>query len=58
MKKTVGYILAFSPVWGALLAITIISPKIGLIVVGGVVLCFAAVVVGTCMINDDWPWSN
>jgi hypothetical protein len=65
VKKIIGYILAFFPVWGALLTITIISPKIGLIVIGGVIIVIGGVIlaaatfmVGICLINDDWPWSN
>jgi hypothetical protein len=58
MKKVIGYILAFSPVWVAFLALAIISLRLALTIFGIVFITVTLVLVGCCLIADDWPWSK
>lgn len=49
--RILGWIIALSPVWGALLAyIILLGWKIGLIILGGVTLGTLLVILGTSLV--------
>ena len=58
-RKIVGYTIAFSPLIAAFVAMGIIYGLINiLLILAGVSLGVFLMLLGVCIVNDDWPWSN